>query len=147
VLNPDNGRLWEIGLQESGEFGPQAERAVKLPPSPIPSPATNTTIGVVATDALLSKAQARKVAQMAHDGLARAIRPSHTMFDGDTVFCLATGKNTLPKTAGVFAVPDAQTLSELGHAAAGCLARSIMAGVLNAESAYGMQAFRDLEDC
>lgn len=147
VINPDNGRLWETGLQESNEFGAQAERAVKLPPSPIPSPAANTTIGAVATDAALSKAQARKVAQMAHDGLARAIRPSHTMFDGDTIFCLATGKKKLPETAGVFAVPEAQALSELGHAAAGCLARSIIAGILNAESAYGMPAFCDLEDC
>ncbi len=53
---------------------------------------TNTTIGVVATDAKLDKAQANKVAQMAHDGLARAINPSHTMYDGDTIFALATGK-------------------------------------------------------
>ena len=54
----------------------------------------NTTLAVVATDAQLSKAQARKVAGMAHDGLARAIRPVHTMFDGDTIFALSTG--TLP---------------------------------------------------
>lgn len=51
----------------------------------------NTTLAVVATDARLTKAQARKVAQMAHDGLARAIQPVHTMFDGDTVFALSTG--------------------------------------------------------
>jgi L-aminopeptidase/D-esterase-like protein len=51
----------------------------------------NTTLAVVATDAALTKAQARKVAAMAHDGLARAIRPIHTMFDGDTIFALSTG--------------------------------------------------------
>jgi L-aminopeptidase/D-esterase-like protein len=53
---------------------------------------SNTVIGVVATNGKLSKEGANKVAQMAHDGLARAIRPAHTMFDGDTIFALATGK-------------------------------------------------------
>lgn len=52
---------------------------------------TNTTIGVVATDAVLSKAQAQRLAQVSHDGLARAINPVHTMLDGDTLFALATG--------------------------------------------------------
>ena len=51
-----------------------------------------TVIGVVATNARLDKEQINKVAQMAHDGLARAIRPAHTMFDGDTIFALATGE-------------------------------------------------------
>ncbi|HYZ63963.1 MAG TPA: P1 family peptidase, partial [Acetobacteraceae bacterium] len=55
-----------------------------------------TTIGVVATDAVLTKAQARKLAQMAHDGLARAIDPAHTMWDGDTIFALGTGRSGLP---------------------------------------------------
>jgi L-aminopeptidase/D-esterase-like protein len=53
--------------------------------------AGNTVIGVVATSALLTKDEANKVAQMAHDGLARAVRPAHTMMDGDTIFALATG--------------------------------------------------------
>lgn len=57
-------------------------------------PGTNTTIGVVATNAVLSVAEATRVAEMAHDGMARAIRPSHTMFDGDTIFTLATGVHT-----------------------------------------------------
>ena len=55
-------------------------------------PLENTTLAVVATDATLSKAQLRKVASMAHDGMARAIRPAHTMFDGDTVFAVSTGQ-------------------------------------------------------
>jgi L-aminopeptidase/D-esterase-like protein len=55
-----------------------------------------TTIGVVATDAILTKAQANKIAQMAHDGLARTINPSHTPGDGDTIFALATGKAGKP---------------------------------------------------
>lgn len=53
-------------------------------------PAANTTIGVVVTDAQLTKEQANRVASVAHDGIARAVRPAHTMYDGDTMFCLAT---------------------------------------------------------
>jgi len=56
------------------------------------SPIENTTLAVIATDAAMTKAQARRVASMAHDGLARSIRPVHTMFDGDTVFALSTGR-------------------------------------------------------
>jgi L-aminopeptidase/D-esterase-like protein len=62
-------------------------------------PGTNTTIGVVVTDAMLSKEQANRIATVAHDGLARAIRPSHTMYDGDTIFCLATGDVPAPYDA------------------------------------------------
>jgi L-aminopeptidase/D-esterase-like protein len=78
-----------------------------------PSRATvpfNTVIGVVATNADLTKPQATKVAQMAHDGLARAIRPAHTMFDGDTIFALATGeKKADVSMVGAFA---AEVMSE-----------------------------------
>ena len=61
------------------------------PPLPLLA-GTNTTIGIVATDAPLTKAQARRLAGAGHDGLARAIRPVHTMSDGDTLFALATGQ-------------------------------------------------------
>ncbi len=65
---------------------------------------SNTVIGVVATNARLSKEEANKVAQMAHDGLARTIRPAHTMFDGDTLFALATGqKNADVNLVGAYA--------------------------------------------
>jgi L-aminopeptidase/D-esterase-like protein len=56
-----------------------------------PPPLVNTTLVVVATDAPIDRAQAQKLAELAHDGLARAIRPSHTMFDGDVAFVLGTG--------------------------------------------------------
>ena len=62
-------------------------------------PGTNTAIGVVATDALLTKEQANRAATVAHDGIARAIRPSHTMYDGDAIFCLATGVVEAPYDA------------------------------------------------
>ncbi len=59
----------------------------------------NTTIGAVITDAVLTKEQANRLATVAHDGIARAIRPSHTMYDGDTIFCLATGAVPTPYDA------------------------------------------------
>jgi L-aminopeptidase/D-esterase-like protein len=144
VINPATGRSWEIGLECNGEFGELGLRAVQSPAPPAGAPARNTTIGVVATDAALTKAQALKVAQMAHDGLARAIRPAHTMFDGDTVFCLATGGIALPEASGFFIAPQAQAVSDIGHAAAECTARAIIHAVLAARSTAGMPAFIDL---
>lgn len=146
AVNPATGRFWEIGLEIDGEFGAAGRRAVKVPSRPASGPARNTTIGVVATDAVLTKTQALKVAQMAHDGLARAIRPAHTMFDGDTIFCLATGRRALPEIQGFFPAGQAQAVNEIGHAAADCTARAIIHAVLNARSAGGMTAHRDLED-
>ncbi len=146
VINPATGRPWEIGLEIDGEFGAQGQRAVKLPEMPAPQEARNTTIGIVATDATLTKAQAKKIAQMAQDGFARAIRPAHTMFDGDTIFCVGTGKKPLPETEGFFAAPYAQAITELGHAAADCASRAIIHAILAASSLGGMTAWADLAD-
>ncbi len=142
VIAPGTGRPWEIGLEVAAEFGEQGRRAVRLPPPPPGFPARNTTIGLVASDAVLTKAQATKIAQMAHDGMARAIRPAHTMFDGDTLFCLATGTRPLPATEGLFAAPQARALSELGHAAADCVARAVIHAVLSARGMPGQPAIR-----
>ena len=146
VIDPASGQPWEIRLEIDDEFGEQGKRAVRLPQPPQPEPVGNTTIGVIATDAALSATQAQKVAQMAHDGIARAIRPAHTMFDGDTVFCLATGKKKLPKAPGFFIAPRALALNELGHAAANCMSRAIIHTILKARSLAGMTAYCDLED-
>lgn len=146
VVNPKTGRLWEIDSELGEEFGHQGKRAITLPPFEEASPAKNTTIGIVATDAILTKPQAQKIAQMAHDGLARAIRPAHTMFDGDTIFCLSTGKKELPESSGFFEVPGAQAINELGHAAADCMSRAIIRGILSAGTLAGIQAFCDLEN-
>ncbi len=146
VINPKSGRAWEKALEQDLEFGNQGSRAVVLPPPPQAAPAQNTTIAVVATDAELTKPQATKVAQMAHDGMARAIRPAHTMFDGDTIFCMATCQQKLPGPEGFFIVPYAQAVSEIGHAAADCLARAIIRAIYDAESLGEMCAYRDLED-
>ena len=81
-----------------------------------PPPGANTTIGAVLTDARLTKEQANRVATVAHDGIARAVRPAHTLYDGDTMFCLATG-----------AVPARPDLVEA--VTADVVARAIAAGV------------------
>ncbi len=144
VIDPVVGRPWEVDLEMAGEFGEAGRRRVALPAAPDAAPAANTTIGVVATDALLTKAEAQKVAQMAQDGLARAIRPAHTMFDGDTIFCMATGRRELPETPGFFAAPHAEALNELGHTAADCVSRAIIHAVLEAGSMAGFIALADL---
>ncbi len=146
VVNPAAGRPWEIGLELSDEFGEQGRRRVELPPGPEAAPARNTTIGVVATDGVLTKVQAQKVAQMAQDGIARAIRPAHTMFDGDTIFCMATGKKELPGAPGFFESSFAPAINDIGSAAADCASRAIIHGILAAESVHDMIAFRDLEE-
>ncbi|MEW6114425.1 MAG: P1 family peptidase [Thermodesulfobacteriota bacterium] len=144
VVDPDTGLPWEISLEVENEFGARGKQAVKLPPASAFSPVSSTTIGVVATDAILTKAQAQKVAQMAHDGLARSVRPAHTMFDGDTIFCLATGRRPLPETPGVFAAPTAQSLNDIGRAAADCMSRAIIRAVLEAHGTATITAHRDL---
>jgi len=145
TLDPATGTFWEARLAVGQEFAGRLRKPVVLPDSLAGAAARNTTLAVVATDAVLAKAQAQKVAMMAHDGMARAIRPAHTMFDGDIVFCLATGKQPLPETPGFFAAPAAQALTELGHAAADCLARAIVHAILEAESACGLTAYCDLD--
>jgi L-aminopeptidase/D-esterase-like protein len=146
VIDPDTGKPWEIQLEVEQEFGRQGKRTVQLPPLPESAPAQNTTVAVVTTDAILNKAQANKIAQMAHDGMGRAIRPAHTMFDGDTIFCMATGKKKLPQTTGFFNTAQAQAITDIGQAAANCLSRAIITAVLQAKSMAGMTAFCDLED-
>jgi len=144
VIDPATGLPWELRTEIGGEFGAFARREVKLPAAELAQTCRNTTIGIVATDASLTKAQAQKVAQMAHDGLARSIRPSHTMFDGDTIFCAATNKRNLPDASGFFALPSAPAINEIGAAAADCMARAIIRAVVTATSLRDMIAYQDL---
>ena len=106
----------------------------------------NTTIAVVATDAALSKAGCHRVAVAAQDGLARAIRPVHTPMDGDTVFALATGAVEVapsPDTPESMN-PETALTTAIGTAAADCLARAVVAGVLAAESVAGVPTYRGM---
>jgi L-aminopeptidase/D-esterase-like protein len=123
-----------------GEFGvPWPHR-----PAVLPAVATdlNTTIGVVATDADLTKTECRRLAVAAQDGLARAVRPAHTMFDGDTVFAVATGAKPLVAPGGPLV--RAAALDRLCTAAAETFARAVVHGVLSATTLAGLPAYRDV---
>ena len=106
----------------------------------------NTTIGVVATSARLTKAEATKLAGVAHDGLARAIRPAHSMFDGDTVFALATGEHELgDQPAAMRTTASRQRgLNQLLVAAADTFSSACAHAVLAAERRGEFPAYRDL---
>jgi L-aminopeptidase/D-esterase-like protein len=95
---------------------------------------TNTTLAVVATDALLTKEGTNKMAHMAHDGLAQVIRPAHTMLDGDTVFALATGRRTEAPA----------DVSAVGAVAASVLAEAVVRALRQATPLAGVPAARDL---
>ena len=93
VIDPDTGHVMAGARTDDGQGMRDTRRALLRgqPPQPLLA-GTNTTIGVVATDAILTKVQAHRLAIAAHDGLARSINPVHTMSDGDTLFSLGTGR-------------------------------------------------------
>jgi L-aminopeptidase/D-esterase-like protein len=120
--------FWAAPWEESAEFGGLGPAPMLAQDAPLPRKRLGeaTTIAIVATDATLTKAQAHRMAVAAHDGMARALVPSHTPLDGDLVFSVATGGK-----------PLADPLTDpfqLGHAAATCLARAIARAVYLARS-------------
>ncbi len=128
----EGAEFWAKPFEMNGEFGGRG-MATEYDPAHEPRPEAqlgeSTTIAIVATDAQLTQAQATRMATAAHDGMARAIVPSHTPFDGDLVFGVSTGKVALPD-------PVFDPL-RLGHAAAVCLARAIARGVYQATAEDG----------
>ncbi len=95
VIDPATGQVLAGARTADGQHLLDTQRALLAGEcSQRPLPGTNTTIGVVATNATLTKAQAKRLAMSAHDGLARSIRPAHTTLDGDTLFAMATGTET-----------------------------------------------------
>ncbi len=151
VVDRTTGLPWMADLIAEFALTPppseQIDALAQLPSalSP-PDHPLNTTIAVVATDAALSPAACRRVAIAAHDGLARTIRPAHTPLDGDTVFALATGAvEVLPALDAPAAFsPETGLVTEVGAAAADCLARAVLVGVLAAESVAEIPTYRDL---
>jgi L-aminopeptidase/D-esterase-like protein len=136
ALMPDGKTYWAWAFELDGEFGgggPPPWGMDISDPAPDESrllavgrlqPGSNTTLGVVACNANLATVECKRVAMMAQDGIARAVRPAHTPFDGDTVFSLASGevelRGNLHRAAGV---------GRIGSAAADCLARAIARAV------------------
>ncbi|MBO9399665.1 P1 family peptidase [Shimia sp. R9_3] len=128
--SPDGQHFWAAPWEIGGEFGNLG--LVSTSPSTLPNTklsSHNTTIAIVATDADLTQAQCTRMATAAHDGMARALVPSHTPMDGDLIFGVSTNAKRLEAEV-------ADTLW-LGHAAATCLARAIARGVWHARPAEG----------
>lgn len=132
--NPVTNELYASWLELDGEFNLADPAALGFSEGEVESyfayfqdPLTavqNTTIGIIATDAVLTKAQAEKIAQMAHDGFARALRPVHTMGDGDVIFAVGTGDIEL----------EGNAFSAVSAAAPDVMARAIVHAILNAGS-------------
>jgi len=119
--------FWAAPFEQGKEFGGLGwPQTIDTAPRLKGTPGTSTTIGLVATDATLTKPQALRLAIMAHDGLARAVLPAHAPMDGDTIFAAATGARPFDD------VP--RELTELGHAATVAMARAIARGVFEARS-------------
>jgi L-aminopeptidase/D-esterase-like protein len=122
--------FWAAPYERDAEFGglgwPQPFPAKALNVRMKGDAAENTTLAIVATDAPLTKPQAKRLAVMAHDGFAHALRPTHAALDGDIVFAAATGRHP--------AAPDIRDLTELGALAADCVARAIARGIFEAVS-------------
>ena len=135
IVDPESGALLAGARTEDGDSLADGMRHIRdgalLPAS---SPAENTTIGLVAANVNWTQAQATKVAQMAHDGLARAIRPTHLPFDGDTIFALGTGGLEV----------ESRLLGQIGALAADVVAQAVVSAILHAETVEGYPAHRDL---
>ncbi|MDP1630898.1 MAG: P1 family peptidase [Caulobacter sp.] len=139
VVGGDGLTFWAAPFEIDGEFGGRSPAGLSIAPDDWglakanPAARENTTIACVATDAVLTPVQARRVAIMAQAGLAHAIRPVHAPFDGDVVFCLSTGRVDLGET------PD-RMVARLGALAADCLARAVARGVYAATAWTGFDA-------
>jgi len=133
VSDPSTGKIIAGARKPDGSGFLDTMRQIReghLVEAPI---AAHTTIGVVATNVALDKAQTTKIAQMAHDGLARCINPVHTPNDGDTVFAVATGAVQVRGDHGA-----------IGAIAAEAMAQAIVRAVMNAQGLPGLPAYRDL---
>ena len=131
VVDPTNGTLVAGLLDEAGEHLTSSVDALLSLAATMPLERTNTTISCVVTNARLTKAEATKVAQMAADAYAHAIRPTHTTNDGDTIFVMATGEVPMP-------------VDVVGVLATKALEQAIVDSARSATGAYGLKAACDL---
>jgi len=146
VVMPGQATFWAWMLEQDDELGGQplptgpvggADFSVASALSASGRAGANTTLAVVATDAALTRSEARRIAIMAHDGFARAIRPVHTPFDGDVVFALSTGRRVLPERRAV-------AVARLGAIAADAVARATARGVYLADGLGDKPGYRAL---
>ncbi len=133
IVDPSTGRVLAGVRTPDGRSLADVRALIRAGQAVAARPGQSTTIGVVATSARLTKSQATKVAQMAHDGLARAISPVHTPLDGDTIFTLATGRYDRPVN-----------LAAVGALAADAVAEAVVRAARAAASIPGYPATRDV---
>ena len=133
VLDPKTGQIIAGARKPDGSGFVDSMARIREGYSVRADASTNTTIGVVATNVALDKAQATKVAQMAHDGLARTIYPVHTPSDGDTIFAVTTG-----------AIPVRANHGAIGALAAEVMAQAVLRAVMNARGIAGLPSYADL---
>lgn len=140
VTLPDQKHFWAAPFEQGNEFGGLGVSNARISPDDWtgtklePGPRANTSLACIATDAALDQDELRRIAMMAQDGLARAIHPVHSPFDGDTVFALATG------TRPVSQENRALLVTHLGSIAADVLSRAVARGVYLATLPPGMKA-------
>lgn len=141
---PGTDAFWAWPFEMNDEFGGKMPEKKPEHLSALPKdmkgmirPEGNTTIAILATDADLSQAELKRLAIMAADGFARALRPSHSPFDGDSIFTVSTGKRLV-------AEPRAVNLLELGSLAADVMARAIARGVYEAETLPPVKSYREV---
>jgi L-aminopeptidase/D-esterase-like protein len=139
VVDPGTGRLWADRTQLLATPHDQERQALTTTYAQAQRSAA-TTIGVVMTDATLTKAQATKIAAVSHDGMARAIRPVHSMFDGDTVFCLASSRRPIVEDP----IYSLLAFNALLAAAADVFADACLAGILSATGRGSWKSYADL---
>lgn len=133
VVDPGSGKIIAGARKPDGSGFMDSMARIREGYSVQAATGKNTTIGVVATNVALDKAQATKVAQMAHDGLARTINPVHTPSDGDTIFAVATGE-----------VPTRADHGAIGALAAEIMAQAVLRAVMSARGIPGLPAYHDL---
>lgn len=132
VIDPKTGKIVAAGRTADGkgfQFAIEAYRSGRG----VTRARENSTIGVVATNALFNKTEMTKIAQMAHDGLARTINPVHTMNDGDALFAISTGSSSVRAN-----------LSAIGALAAEAVSEAVLRGVMKAKSVPGFPSYQDI---
>ncbi|HEY2884367.1 MAG TPA: P1 family peptidase [Rhizomicrobium sp.] len=142
-LIPGTDVFWAFPFEQNGEFGGRRFKGEPRGELDLPAdmktaePGTNTTIAIVAVDADVTAVELKRIAIMAADGFARALRPVHTPFDGDMVFAVTTGRRPVGE-------PRAHALMRLGSIASDCLSRAIARGIFEARSIGTMSSYREI---
>ena len=135
IIDPKTGKIIAGARSEDGKSFVDAIDWFRAGHGMAAQPGANTTIGVVATNAAFTKAQIKKIAEMAHDGIARAINPAHTPMDGDTLFAMATGMS-----------PVTTDIGSIGSLAAEAVAEAILRGIMRAKGVAGYPSYGDIQE-